>query len=384
MEGARVVLVNWRDPWHRLAGGSERYAWEFASALRDAGADVEFWTARDTGQAARTEHDGIRVHRRGGQYGFYPRSLLALLLLRLRRRAPDLVVDMDCGIPVFTPTVLNRRTPVVLVVHHVHQEQFRLAMRRPTSDVGRFLERRLMPAVYRNVPTLAVSDSTVQEMRDELGWQGSIRVVHNGTEPAPPSTVEPVPDRVVAFGRVVAHKRVDLVVRAVADARSRRPGVTLDVIGTGDELDRVRATVADLGLEHVVRLHGFLPDGEKSRVLAAGTLHVCASDAEGWGQVVLEAAGHGLPTLARDVPGLRDSIRDGETGWLLAEPPTDSTEDLVARLVAGIGTALDDLADPVERERMALRCRSWAAEFSWDRMHAEVLDAVREALNRGA
>ena len=47
---------------------------------------------------------------------------------------------------------------------------------------------------------------------------------------------------------------------------------------------------------------------------------MCASDAEGWGQVVVEAASYGMPTLARDVPGLRDSIRDGETGWLVADP----------------------------------------------------------------
>ena len=59
LAGARVVVVNWRDLDHSLAGGSERYAWEFARALRDAGAHVEFITARDAGQSRRDIRDGI-------------------------------------------------------------------------------------------------------------------------------------------------------------------------------------------------------------------------------------------------------------------------------------------------------------------------------------
>lgn len=375
----RVVLVNWRDPWHSRAGGSERYAWEFAVALRDAGADVEFWTARDRGQGSADTHAGIAVRRLGGEYSFYARALLALLGQRWRRRVPDVVVDMDCGIPVFTPLVMPRRTPVVLVVHHIHQEQFRLAMRWPMSWLGRFLEGRAMPRVYRGIPTLAVSDSTVAEMREQLGWRGEVRVLHNGTDPAPDLDVDRVPDRVVVFGRVVAHKRVDLVVRAFDVVRRRRPGATLDVVGTGDELERVRSVVVELGLGDVVRLHGFLEDPDKSRALAEATLHVCASDAEGWGQVVLEAAAHGLPTLARDVPGMRDSVRDGVTGWLLPEAGEGADGALVRRLADGIEGSLEELADPSRHALIAEECRSWAAAFGWDRMRREAVEAVAEA-----
>jgi glycosyltransferase involved in cell wall biosynthesis len=378
----RVVVVNWRDPWHRLAGGSERYAWEIAGALKDAGARVEFWTARDEGQSASEDRDGIRVRRRGGPYAFYGFVWARILGERLRRRRPDVVLDMDCGIPSFTPLVLGKRTVVLLVVHHVHQEQFRVAMRRPVSDLGRFLERRAMPAVYRDVTTLAVSDSTVAEMRGQLGWRGDVRILHNGTDPAPETTVVPVADRVAVFGRVVAHKRVDLVVRAAAEVRHRRPGLSVDVIGTGEELDRVRSVVHDLGLEDAVRLHGFLPDAEKSRTLAAAKVHVCASDAEGWGQVVLEAAAHGVPTLARDVPGMRDSVRDGVTGWLLPEPPDDTPEALVQRLADGLESALSLLDDPSAAARFADDSRSWSAQFGWDRTRAEAVEVVSAQLDK--
>lgn len=389
LEGRRAVVVNWRDPWHRLAGGSERYAWELATGLRDAGARVEFWTARDRGQVARESRDGVDVRRRGGQYAFYVGVWARLVGERVRRRRADVVVDMDCGIPSFTPPLVRRGTPVVLVVHHVHQDQFRTAMRRPLSDLGRFLERRLMPVVYRDVPTVAVSESTVAEMREQLGWRGDVRVIHNGTDRADPSEEAPAAarptgtgprERVVVLGRVVDHKRVDLVVRAFARLRERRAGVTLDVVGTGPALPAVTSAVEELGLGDSVRLHGFLPEEEKARVLDAARVHVCASDAEGWGQVVLEAAAHGVPTLGRDVPGVRDSVRDGRTGWLVPEPPDRIADELVQALVTGLEDALEHLSSPSVRARVAEDCREWASGFGWDRMRTESVAVVVAAL----
>lgn len=377
----RVAIVNWRDPWHRLAGGSERYAWQAALALRDAGATVEFWTARDAGQSGRETQDGIDVRRRGGQYAFYVGVWARLVDERLRRRRLDAVLDMDCGIPSFTPIVLHRRTAVVLVVHHVHQEQFRVAMRRPVSAFGRFLERRLMPLVYRHVPTVAVSASTVAEMRAQLGWAGEVRVVFNGTDRAT-TTLEPAPpgERVVVLGRVVTHKRVDLVVRAFARLLADRPAATLDLVGTGPALPAVAALIEELELGAAVRVHGYLTEHDKSRVLAGARLHVCASDAEGWGQVVLEAAAYGVPTLARDVPGIRDSVRDGVTGWLLDDPSRSDPTRLVELIADGLGSSLDRLSDPDARSRIGRACRDWAAGFGWERMRGEVVDVVAEAI----
>jgi glycosyltransferase involved in cell wall biosynthesis len=382
LRGRRVVVVNWRDPWHRLAGGSERYAWELARALVDAGASVEFWTARDDGQSAREVRDDVDVRRRGGQYAFYLAVWARVVGERLRRRRLDAVLDMDCGIPSFTPLVVGRRTAVVLFVHHVHQAQFRVAMRRPLSDLGRFLEARFMPVVYRGLPTVAVSESTVAEMREQLGWRGEVRVIHNGTDlpgraPAGPQSGE----RVVVLGRVVAHKRVDLVVRAFARVHAQRPGVALDLVGTGPELPGVSALVGELGLGDAVRVHGFLPEEEKSQVLDAARLHVCASDAEGWGQVVLEAAAHGVPTLARDVPGMRDSIRAGSTGWLVDAPAGSDPDHLVDVISEGLSSTLDLLQEPRTRALTTAECRSWAQGFAWSRMREEARDVVAETVS---
>ena len=64
-----------------------------------------------------------------------------------------------------------------------------------------------------------------------------------------------------------------------------------------------------------------------------------------------------MPTVAYDVEGLRDSVRDGETGWLARAD--ERIEDVTER-------ALKELADPVRQAEMAAACRAWARRFDWD------------------
>jgi glycosyltransferase involved in cell wall biosynthesis len=387
LSGRRIAILNWRDPWHHLAGGSERYAWELARALRDAGAVVEFWTARDRyggqRQAARDRVEQIELRRLGGTFGFYPLVLARLLGRRLARsRRFDLVVDMDCGIPLFSPFALARRTPVVLVVHHVHLDQFSTHFNRPLAQLGRFLEGRLMPIAYRRARTVAVSDSTATEMRERLAWRGLVDIVPNGTDAVVESTDVSEPDRVAVLGRLVAHKRVDAVVQAIARLARQRPSVRLDIIGAGPDADRLSGLVTELDVADRVLLHGFVKDDELGQLLGRARLHVCASDAEGWGLVVLAAAAHGIPTLARDVPGLRDSVRAGDTGWLLA--PEVRLDQLPEALAQGVAAALDELSDDVRRRELAARCRAWANQHTWPQMHSAIVGVVTQEMDRSA
>ena len=382
LAGTHAVVVNWRDLDHRLAGGSERYAWEYATALLAAGARVEFITARDRGQTRRDLRDGIEVRRGGGAFGFY--AFAAWSLLR-RRRSLDIVIDPECGIPTFSPLYVARSTAVVLVVHHVHQEQFTTYFPAPLARLGQWLERVAMPRIYRRRRTVAVSDSTREEMVSQLGWDSPVSIIGNGTGApvgadldASSGVAAQDPDRIVVLGRLVPHKRVDLVLRAVHDLRDQRPDLRLDVCGRGPELDRLRALAHDLGLAERVTFHGFVDEETKQAILRRAALHVCASDIEGWGQVVIEAAAYGIPTVARDVPGLRDSIRDEETGFLV--PDSEDLAEVQDRLSAAIGGALDDLDAPGRRRTAHQACTSWAAGFSWSRMHHDAVDLVVDEL----
>jgi glycosyltransferase involved in cell wall biosynthesis len=383
-------VANWRDPWHPQAGGAERYAWAMACGLAGRGAKVHFATARAPGQARRESRDGIEIVRTGGRFTVYPKVLGWLLA---HRRSFDAVLDCQNGIPFFTPLVLPRHIPVLCVMHHVHFVQWTVHFPGWVARAGRWLEGPAARLVYRRHACVAVSPSTVAAMRERLGWTGDIYLIPNGgppphpqpaTEPAPAprhSPMAPVPSRpppaagpagLVWVGRLAAHKRAELLL-PVAE-RLRGSGLAIDVVGRGPAAAALAERVAARGLAGLIRLRGHLPEAQKQAVVAGSLLHLNTSLGEGWGLCVLEAAALGVPTVAFDVPGLRDAVRDGETGWLVHGG--ERIEDVTQR-------AVKELADPVRRAEVAAACRSWAGQFGWPAATARMATLVSACLQRG-
>jgi hypothetical protein len=159
-------------------------------------------------------------------------------------------------------------------------------------------------------------------------------------------------------GRLVPQKRLDILLEAVRDLAARRADVTLDVVGDGSELPFLRQLAIDLGIEAIVSFHGRVDDQTRDALLQTAWLTVNPSMREGWGLSVLEANRLGVPAIAFDVPGLRDAVRDGSTGWLVGP-----TRTLTETLDAAVAT----LADEDAAAAYARRARRWAANFSWER-----------------
>lgn len=382
LQHRRVVVVNWRDLDHTLAGGSEIYAWQFARALREGGAEVTFLTAREPGARRAEAREGIEVRRGGGPLTFY---LYAAWWLLMHRWRLDAVIDPACGLPSFSPLFVSLPTPVLLIMHHVHQDQFGVHFPAPVAALGRWLERVAMRVVYRRRRAVAVSESTRLEMRSRLAWRGPVGLLENGAD-IPDTPLDDLlgkdADRLVVLGRLVAHKRVDLVLRALRDVLRddalRGRDLHLDIIGRGPERSRLQTLAGELGLADRVTFHGYVTEEAKAALLARASVHVCASDAEGWGQAVLDAAAWGVPTVARDVPGLRDSIRRGETGWLV---PDGADLDVVRRRLGdAIVRALVDASDPDVRIHRVSACQAWAREFDWSQMRVQARTLTAQIL----
>ncbi|MFI1200144.1 glycosyltransferase [Streptomyces sp. NPDC020883] len=363
--GRHVVVCNWRDGRHPQAGGAELYCEETARELRRAGAQVTFLTARPRGTARREHTDHGAVVRGGGRSTVY---LFVLLWLLRHRRSVDGVIDSQNGIPFFTPLVVPRRTPVVLLIHHVHQGQFALWFPPPLAALGRWLENRGSGLVYGRRAICAVSPSTRTEVRGRLALRGPVHFAPAGLTPdsvatgvssastATPPRQRATRPRIVCVGRLVRQKRVDCLVRAMFALRREVPDVELHIVGDGEVYDGLRALVDDLGLDNTVVLHGRVAAEDRDALVESAWITASASRAEGWGLSVMEAAAAGIPAVAFDVPGLRDTIRHGVTGWLL-EPEAD--------LAAGLAKALRAVETPQEAARWEADCRAWAARFTW-------------------
>ena len=364
LAGCRVLVLNWRDVRHSEAGGAETYAHEIARRWVAAGCAVTWLTAREPGHPERETIDGIEIVRAGSTLGVYART--ALRLARDGSRY-DVILDCQNGIPFFAPVFTRGSVPVVQVVHHVHQDQFATRFSPQMARVGRLLEGPAATRAYAGRRAVAVSASTRQEMRRRLHVGGVIEVVPNGAPtPRGHGHTRAADPTVVVTTRLVPHKRVDLLLRAVAVARRAVPRLHVDIVGGGPEAASLRALSHDLGLDGVVSFRGRVPDAERDALVGRAWLTTSTSDGEGWGCVVLEAAAQGVPCLAVRAPGIRDAVIDGRTGWLV---------DNGLALARALPRVLGDLGDPQRAADVADACRRWASCFTWDRS-AELLAGV--------
>jgi glycosyltransferase involved in cell wall biosynthesis len=346
-----VVFLNWRDLTHPEGGGSEQYLERIATGLAARGHRVTVFCA-DHGGAPRDEvKQRVRYVRRGTRTTVYARALLALRSGALGR--PDVVVDVQNGMPFLSPLVTRR--PVVNVVHHVHREQWPVVFGPVAARVGWWIESRVAPLVYRRARYVVVSDVTRREVVGLGVRDASVQVVHNGSDPAretgTPRSTTPL---VVVLGRLVPHKRVELAMRAIAELRAELPALRLAVVGQGWWEEHLRAAAAELGVEDAVDFHGFVDDRSKHALLSSAWVLAQPSLKEGWGLSVVEAASHGTPAVAfAEAGGLAESVRDGETGLLVHD--TDQFVGAVRRL----------LLDEVLRARLGAEARRHAQDYTW-------------------
>lgn len=343
-----VLLLNWRDTTNPEGGGSERYVEEVARGLAELGWSVTMLCAAYPGSPREARRHGVRYLYRGSKVTVYLRGLLHTWLHR-----PDRVVDVQNGLPFFTRLV--RRTGVVVLVHHVHQEQWQVVYPGWKGRLGWWLESRAAPRLYRDCRYVTVSSAS----RDELVALGvdaaRVDVVHNGTDPAParqtPRAARPT---VVCVGRIVPHKQIEHAVDAIAEAREVLPEARLVVVGSGWWEDSLREYVAERGLQEAVEFRGHVSEADKHAAYDEAWVLALPSLKEGWGLVVGEAAGHGVPTIAyRSAGGPTESVQDGRTGLLVDDP---------AEFRAAITVLLQDEA---VRRRLSAEALACAGNFNW-------------------
>ncbi|MFW6724267.1 glycosyltransferase family 4 protein [Streptomyces sp. MAR4 CNY-716] len=349
----RITFLARRDLGNPAAGGSELLVDRLAGGLTDHGHQV---TLVCGGPAAYRDY---RVVSAGGDAAHFLRARRAL---SRHVGGTDLLVEVCNGMPYLAP--LWHSGPSLCLVNHVHTELWAMRYPGPLARLGRRLEHWALAGAHRGNLLVAVSSSTAAALRNIGVDPKRIRVVHNGVEdpgPLPPKSPEPL---FLAMGRLVEYKRIDLLLRLWERVRPVTGG-RLVIVGTGPERGRLEA-MAGPG----VTFTGHVSEGEKHRLLASSWLLLHPSLVEGWGLVVTEAAVRGTPAIGFDIPGLRDSIRDGDTGML-------------ARGESAFAAHWCSLALSEERRAaLGTAARARATRLSWEATVRDFRTVAGEALAR--
>jgi glycosyltransferase involved in cell wall biosynthesis len=374
-ETLRVLLLNERDPLHPKAGGAEVHVAEIAKRLAPRGIAMTQLAVGFPGGAAREQLDGLAVRRLGPIPIYYPRAV-ATTAWETRRGRWDVVVEHLNKVPFCAHAYSGR--PVLAVNHHLFGESAFLQVAWPIAATVVAIER-LIPRIYRDVPCLAVSESSREDLVARGLGRERIGLLYNGiTFPAlEPRDMASRPCRVAYLGRLESYKRIDLLLRACAQLVPRFSQLDIVLIGRGAERQRLEALAQELGIAERTRFTGFVSDAERDALLADARVAVCPSVKEGWGLTVIECNALGVPVVATDAPGLRDAVRDGETGVLVADA---ESEPFTTGLRDAIGTLL---ADELQLARLATEAHRWAQRFDWERSADVMAEAVREAAKSG-
>ncbi|MBI3792102.1 MAG: glycosyltransferase family 4 protein [Gemmatimonadetes bacterium] len=362
----KIVVVNWQDREHPMAGGAEVHLHEIFGRLARRGHEVTLFCGGWAGCPPRVELDGMRVIRAGtrGSWPFVARGTWRRDVARL---APDVLVEDINKVPLFTPSWGARR--VVGLVPHLFGGTAFQELAAPMAAAV-WLAERPIPWVYRDCPFQAISQSTADDLVARGIARERIAVILPGIDArdlTPDPTARSATPVIAYLGRLKAYKRVDLVIRAFAqlgDASAR-----LEIAGGGDHRPALEALVRSLDLTERVRFLGFVSQDEKRALLRRAWVVALASPKEGWGITNLEAAACGTPVVASNSPGIRESVQDGVTGLLTPHGDVAAMAGALARFTR----------DAALVARMGAAARAFAEGFTWDRAALETerhLEAV--------
>lgn len=357
-----ILIFSWRGPKHPNAGGAEISTHEHAKGWVKAGHDVTLFTSAFKGCKKREIIDGFQVIRRGGQvFGVHIEAIKWYLFSK--HPEFDLVVDQFHGIPFFTPLFIKAKK--LAFIHEVTKEIWGLnplpwPFNRVSALIGEAFEPLVFKLLYKSIPFMTVSDST---RNDLIRWEipkKNITVIHNGlSAPKKVNLFKKEKEKTLIFlGALNKDKGIEVALKIFGlISQIKKDKWKFWVVGksAAGYLKILKLQSRKLGIEKKITFWGFVNAERKFEFLSRAHLAVNPSVREGWGLVVIEAASVGTPTIAFDVPGLKDSIKNNKTGLL-----SDQSTDSFAKKIEFI------LNNKDEYKRMCKNAYLWSKKFIWE------------------
>jgi glycosyltransferase involved in cell wall biosynthesis len=232
--------------------------------------------------------------------------------------------------------------------------------------IGKFVENL---TTYLAKTVIAISPTTKSQLL-ELGMKSTIEVVPCGISIKEIAAVSPgmVQSDLIFAGRLIKEKNVDVLIKAVALIKRKKPSIKCIVIGDGPERNNLESLVSNLDLNDNVFFAGFLQNyDDVIGYMKVSKVFVLPSTREGFGIVVLEANACGLPvvTVEHSRNAASGLIEEGNNGFK-CELFADDMAEKITRL----------LGDKV----IGQRCMEYSRQFDWDNIVDRIEVCYRQML----
>lgn len=365
----KIIWFSWKDKKHPQAGGAEVVADALLSRLAKDGHEVTLLTARYAGASPEDTINGYRVIRVGGRFSVYWQAFR--YYQKHLKGQHDFVIEEINTIPFFTRWyIAGKRT---LFFHQLAREIWFYQMFFPLSLVGYIAEPVYLWLLSKD-SVITISQSTKSDLV-RFGFKPeNISIISEGIDITPLESLEGIKKSdvptILSLGAVRPMKRTLEIVKAFEVLKARVSTAVLVIAGdtAGKYGARVLQAVAESKYKNDIHVVGKVAREEKIRLMQSAHILAVTSLKEGWGLVVTEANSQGTPAVVYNVDGLRDSVRDGETGLYAKE---NTPEGLAKSMI-------QMLEDKTAYEKMRQNAWSWSKEVTFERGYEEFMKVIQK------
>lgn len=329
----KIIWFTWKDRQNPLAGGAEIVNEELAKRLVADGHEVIFLAGSFEGGIPEERVNGYKIIRLGNRwtvywkaYKYYKKNLVGWA---------DLVIDEINTIPFFAKFYVKEKN--ILFVHQLCRKIWFYQIFFPINLLGYIFEPVYLWAL-RDRKVITVSQSTKNDLLKYGFKVENIKIISEGIE------IEPVKDFsschpreggdpvVLSIGSIRSMKRTDHIVKAFELAKEKIKNLRLGIAGSAEGRygEKVIRMIQQSKYADSIKYLGKISEEKKIEVLQKSHVLAVTSVKEGWGLVVTEANSQGTPAIVYDADGLRDSVKNNETGIICQKNnPENLAENIV-------------------------------------------------------
>jgi glycosyltransferase involved in cell wall biosynthesis len=188
--------------------------------------------------------------------------------------------------------------------------------------------------------------------------KNNLKVVYNGVDIESYHSTGKITNKptIICLARMKKYKRMDILLDSIPKVVEQIPDLKVIMVGDGDDMSRLKEISHKNKIDKAVEFTSFVPAEKKVEMLSSSWVSVNTSPKEGWGLTSIEAQACGTPSIVPDSPGLRETVKDGVSGYLYPFGDVNKLSDILIRM----------LKDEELIKKMGKQARKWAANFSWD------------------
>lgn len=355
-----ILILNWRDISHPLAGGAEISLFEHAKYWHKKGAKVIWFASYFPGGRKEEDIEGIKIMRAGSHYSVHLFAFLYYMLRKLGK--PDIIIDCFHFLPFFS-IFYFKKAKIIALINEVAGKVWFSNIPFPFSLVGYLIEPFFF-IFYRKNQFITSSESTKNELIRFGIPSKNINMVFHGV------TVKKMNDNIIKeknptiifLGRISEDKGIKDALYAFKKLCGKIGNLKFWIVGKEEEKGYLNSLMQNSNLDSCasqIKYFYYVDENKKFELLKKAWILIHPSRKEGWGLNIIEAGSQGTPAVGYNTEGLRDSILHEKTGLLCASN-FNSLADAIFRIVS----------DKKLYNKLADGALSWARRFNWKKSNS--------------